>query len=293
MAEANGDTTAPDDANPGSTGSGNNGTANGNQSGTQSGAPSGQKDGKDGLTLPVPVLAGAAGGGVLLIVALIIIIIVLKKRRNKDKTKKQEERPGTGGSDLPLGGRTELGGDDVAMVKLASRPSTAVSGIELPPNNIAEKDPNTPELPSGPLDSQKKVLYEIGTRRDYQELDTKEPMTPKQTTSPVAVHPASYPPPPVPPQQQTNVAPPYPYQRYPPPPGPPPPITQLPAGYIPPPSAPVSPLPAGYIPPPPPPGPPPGQIPPPVYSHQYPAQAYGHPNANTNQHSYAHVHELA
>ncbi|KAF8429014.1 aspartic peptidase domain-containing protein [Tirmania nivea] len=245
------------------------------------------QDGGGHMNIPIPILVGALVGGVVLIVALVLILFCLKKRRDRENAKQHqqlEDRPNTGISDLPIGGRRELDGDNVAMMEL-NRPTTAVSHAESHaelPVKVVKSTP--PELPStnvynkAELGAPATAYVELGTKPDYHEIpsNTVSPTTPQQAHTPVSPNPTMYRPPSQPPPISTPSTPGYPsynyqhqqcppppgpqatWQQYPPPPGPPPPNM----------------FPAGYVPPPPPPNPPSPGSPYAYIPHQYPAQVY-------------------
>ena len=268
----------------------NDNSPTGNSNGNSNIAP---QDGGGHMGVPIPILVGALGGGIALIVALVLILCCLKKRRNREKAKQHqqlEDRPNTGTSDLPIGGRMEMDGDNVAMVKL-NRPATAVSHAEshaeLP---VKEVKPTPPELPSADvykkaeLGAAAPTYVELGTKSDYNEMpsNTVSPTTPQQAHTPVSPNPAIYPPPSQSSPLSTPSTPGYPnynyqHQQYPPPPGPAPPTWQQ----YPPPIGPLLPnmFPAGYVPPPPPPNPPSPGSPYTYAPHQYPGQVYQPPLA--------------
>lgn len=257
------------------------------------------------MGVPIPILVGALGGGVVLIVALVLILCCLKKRRNREKSKQHqqlEDRPNTGTSDLPIGGRMEMDGDNVAMVKL-SRPATAVSHAEshaeLPVKEIPPELLSTDVYKKAELGAAAPTYVELGTKSDYHEMssNTVSSTTPQQAHTPVSLNPAIYPPPSQSPPLNMPSNPGYPsynyqQQRYPPPPGPPPPTWQQ----YPPPPGPPPPniLPAGYVPPPPPPNPPSPGSPYAFAPHQYPGQVYQpHPAPKPDPLLRASLHEMA
>lgn len=142
-----------------------------------SGSGSGNNMDKETHLPPVPLLGGIAGIGVAIVIALIAILFCLKKRkdREKEKAKKQQERPNTSASDLPIGGRTELDSESIAMMKL-SRSGTAVSSANFSGNHaeLPEKDikPTPLELPSDHNNETGKGtnLHELNTETAYHEL---------------------------------------------------------------------------------------------------------------------------
>ena len=264
--------------------------------------------GKGAMGIPIPILVGALASGVVLIIALALILCCLKKRRNREKTKQHqqlEDRPNTGTSDLPVGGRMEMDSDNIAMVKL-NRPTTAVSHAEshaeLP---VTEVKPTPPELPStdvyqkAELGATAATYVELGSKSDYHEMpsNTVSPTTPQQAHTPVSLNPAMYPPPSQSPPLSIPSTPGYPgynyqHQQYPPPPTPPAATWQQ---YAPPPGPPPPNMfAAGYVPPPPPSNPPAPGLPYNYAPHQHLGQVYQpHPAPKPDPLQRASLHEMA
>lgn len=148
------------------------GVGNDEGSSSESGSSSNGMDNGKRLP-PVPLLGGVAGVCATIVIALVTILWCLKKRNDRDKVKKHQERPSTGASDLPIGGRTELDSESVAMVKL-SRPGTAVSYANISGNHaeLPEKGIKPILLPSSQHNGARNstYLHELNIETDYHEL---------------------------------------------------------------------------------------------------------------------------
>ena len=184
----------------------------GGDQGSDSGSGSSSNDMDKGKHLPpVPLLGGIAGVGAALVVALVTALFCLKKRKDRKKAQKYQERPNTGASDLPIGGRTELDSESVAMMKL-SRPGTAASYANISGDHaeLPEKDvkPIPPELPSNQHYEPEKdtYLHELNTETDYYELPSAVHLVNRAHAPYPGMHPSPSPPPP-PSQQQIRFPP--------------------------------------------------------------------------------------
>lgn len=181
----------------------------GDDQGSDSGSPSSSNSIDKGKHLPsVPLLGGIAGVGAALVVALVTALFCLKKRKDRKKAKEYQERPNTGASDLPIGGRTELDSESIAMMKL-SRSGTAASYANISGDHaeLPEKDVRSipPELPSNQHYESGKgtCLHELNTETGYHEL----PSAAHLINRAHAPYPGMHPSPPPPSQQQIPLPP--------------------------------------------------------------------------------------